>query len=127
MMRTSLDFYEFRQSRLGENTMNHTEFLFKNEELTAALSADIDHHSAATIREEIDRELYRCRPKKLRLDVSRVNFIDSSGLGLILGRYTKAEEIGCSFVLSNPSAQIEKILRLAGTDRVISIERGSAE
>lgn len=104
--------------------MNTTEILFENECLFVRLFADIDHHSAAGIREEIDRELYRYRPKRLMIDAGGVGFMDSSGLGLILGRYTKAREIGCDFALYNPTAQIEKILRLAGTDKIIKIERG---
>lgn len=48
--------------------------------------------------------------------------MDSSGLGLILGRYTKAVEMGISFKVANPTPQIKRILDLAGTERLIKIE-----
>ena len=74
------------------------------------------------MRSKIDTKLYIQRPEELILDLSGVNFMDSSGLGLILGRYTKAVELGILFKVANPSPQIRKILDLAGTERLIKIE-----
>ena len=90
--------------------------------LTVYLEGDIDHHNARTVRSRIDTKIYIQRPEELILDLSRVNFMDSSGLGLILGRYTKAVELGILFKVANPSPQIRKILDLAGTERLIKIE-----
>lgn len=90
--------------------------------LTIYLEGDIDHHNARTVRSKIDTKIYIQRPEELILDLSRVNFMDSSGLGLILGRYAKAVELGILFKVANPSAQIKKILDLAGTERLIKIE-----
>ena len=90
--------------------------------LTIYLDGDIDHHNARIVRSKIDTKLYVQRPEELILDLSRVNFMDSSGLGLILGRYTKAVELGILFKVANPSPQIRKILDLAGTERLIKIE-----
>ncbi len=94
---------------------------FQNEVLTARLRSEIDHHIAASLREQIDSELYAMRPRKLVFDLSEVNFMDSSGLGLILGRYTKARELGTEVVIKNPSKRTEKIFRMAGTDKFIKI------
>jgi len=90
--------------------------------LTIYLEGDIDHHNARTVRSKIDTKIYIQRPEELVLDLSRVNFMDSSGLGLILGRYTKTVELGILFKVANPSPQIRKILDLAGTERLIKIE-----
>ena len=90
--------------------------------LTVYLEGDIDHHNARIVRSKMDTKLYIQRPGELVLDLSRVNFMDSSGLGLILGRYTKAVELGILFKVANPSPQIRKILDLAGTERLIKIE-----
>ncbi len=90
--------------------------------LTIYLEGDIDHHTARTVRSKIDTKIYIQRPEELILDLSRVNFMDSSGLGLILGRYTKAVELGILFKVANPNPQIRKILDLAGTERLIKIE-----
>lgn len=62
----------------------------KNGVMTAAMRGDLDHHAAAGLREEIDSTAKKVRPKVLRLDFSEVPFMDSSGIGLILGRVRMA-------------------------------------
>ena len=90
--------------------------------LTICLEGDIDHHSVRQIRSRIDTRVYIERPDELILDLSHVCFMDSSGLGLILGRYAKAVELGIAFKIANPTPQIRRILDLAGTERLIKIE-----
>ena len=92
--------------------------------LTVYLEGDIDHHNARPIRSRIDTKVYIQRPDELILDLSGVSFMDSSGLGLILGRYTKAVEMGILFKVVNPTPQIRRILDLAGTERLIKVENG---
>ena len=94
--------------------------------LTVFLEGDIDHHSAREIRSRIDTKVYIQRPDELILDLSRVCFMDSAGLGLILGRYTKAVELGIRFKVANPTPEIRRILDLAGTERLIKIENAPA-
>ena len=94
--------------------------------LTVYLEGDIDHHNARPIRSRIDTKVYIQRPDELILDLSGVSFMDSSGLGLILGRYTKAVEMGILFKIANPTPQIKRILDLAGTERLIKVENGRA-
>lgn len=89
--------------------------------VTATLKNEIDHHSAVSVRKEIDDTLYKEMPRTLVFDLSEVNFMDSSGLGLILGRYAKAKELGTAVVIKNPSKRTEKIFRMAGTDKFIKI------
>lgn len=98
----------------------------KDNVLTAAVSGEIDHHSAKTMREKIDAELFYLRPDKLIVDMSRVTFMDSSGLGLIMGRMKSAEEIGCGFALKNPGERIKRLLDLAGADRIFDITEEKA-
>jgi len=90
--------------------------------LTIYLEGDIDHHSARRIRSRIDTKVFIQRPDELVLDLSRVCFMDSSGLGLILGRYAKAVEMGIAFKVANPNPEVRRILDLAGTERLIKIE-----
>ena len=92
--------------------------------LTVYLEGDIDHHSAQTIRSRIDTRLCLTRPRELVLDLARVNFMDSAGLGLILGRFTKESELGVGFRLINPNRHIQKILDLAGMERLVPITAG---
>lgn len=90
--------------------------------LVVYLEGDIDHHNARNARQKIDAKLFIQRPSELVLDLSKVSFMDSSGLGLILGRYTKAMELGIPFKVINPNRQIKKILDLAGLERMVKIE-----
>ena len=83
---------------------------------------DIDHHSAKGIREKIDAKIFSGKPRTILLDLSAVEFMDSSGLGLILGRYTISKEIGALFKLVNPSYDVKKVLELAGIERLMKIE-----
>ena len=92
-------------------------------DMLCSIHGYIDHHNARVIRMQIDDELYKQRPRKLTLDLSRVEFMDSSGLGLILGRFNKASEIGTEFTLLNPADSVRKILDVAGIARLIKIER----
>ncbi len=93
----------------------------KDRDLVAKISGDVDHYSAPNIREEIDRLLMETKPERLLLDLSGTDFMDSSGLGLILGRKRKTEELGAKLVLVNPTEGCLKILRLAGMENQIEI------
>ena len=92
-------------------------------ELTINISGEIDHHNARTIRRKIDESLYYYRPKTVALDLSEVAFMDSSGLGLILGRFTLARELGGVLRIVDPSENVSKILDLAGTGRLVTVEK----
>ena len=89
---------------------------------TVRLKGEIDHHSASVLRRELDGLICRVRPKILRLDLSGVDFMDSSGLGLIMGRYTLLDSFGGETVLLNPTERIRKILDLAGFARICRVE-----
>ena len=97
-------------------------FEYEKHTLHARLSGEIDHHSAVLLREEIDRELFSRQPSALVLDLSCVSFMDSSGLGLVMGRYTKAAELGCKFALQGCSDRIKKIFAMSGMDKIISVK-----
>ena len=90
--------------------------------LTAKILGDIDHHSAKAVRQKIDNSMFQHKPSLVLLDLRSVDFMDSSGLGLILGRYNTANELGAEFRICSPSRNVKKILELAGIERIIKIE-----
>lgn len=90
--------------------------------MEVTLHGDIDHHSAVQLRVDLDRLLCAERPGCLWLNLSAVDFMDSSGLGLILGRFNLMQELGGRMILRAPGARIAKILHLAGLERLITIE-----
>ena len=91
--------------------------------LTVCLRGELDHHGAVTARQEIDAVIERTSPKKVVLSLGEVCFCDSSGLGLIMGRYKKAASVGATLAVGDPSAAVERIMRLAGLTEIIKTER----
>ena len=86
--------------------------------LIAHIGCEIDHHTARRIRERIDERLFECKPEILVIDFAKVGFMDSSGLGLILGRCERADSLGASVRIVGLSDSLYKLVRLCGVDRV---------
>ena len=99
-----------------------TEYKMLGGVLVIAPDAEIDHHETKTLRGEIDEEILRNTPEKIVFDFSRTTFMDSSGLGLVLGRYRKAKEAGVEVEIVNPGNKIYKILKMAGIDKFITVK-----
>ncbi len=93
----------------------------KDDILTVFLEGEIDHHCAKEIRKEIDRGIYECLPKGLVLDFEKVSFMDSSGIGLVIGRFNLMNENGGKIAIANPSNQIKKVMKLSGIDKFSKI------
>ena len=88
----------------------------------AYLIGEIDHHTAGEVREKIDDTLMFVKPKTLILDFKNVSFMDSSGIGLVMGRYKAVKAFGGRVEVKNTSSQLKKVMKLAGLDRLASIE-----
>ncbi len=91
--------------------------------LTTRLDGEIDHHSAKEIRERIDEAIDFYMPSLLIMDFSRVSFMDSSGIGLVMGRYRKLQKNGAKLNLTNLPPNIYKVMKLAGIERLAKIEK----
>ncbi len=87
----------------------------------ARLSGEIDHHCAKEIRSDIDLAIEKLKPQKLILDYGNVTFMDSSGIGLVMGRYKAMKALGGFVIVDNTSSQIKKVMRLAGLDKLAVI------
>lgn len=95
---------------------------YKNNTLTCYLSGDIDHHNAKFFREGIDEIIDECHGIKLLvLDFSKVSFMDSSGVGIVLGRYKKLKELGASISVSNANSYIKRIFTLCAIDKLVKL------
>ena len=91
------------------------------QKLTAFLSGEIDHHRAKELREAIDFAVREQYPPTVILDFRRVTFMDSSGIGLIMGRYKIMQPLGGQIILRDPAPHISRVLRLAGMERLAAI------
>lgn len=90
----------------------------KNSVVYARLSGDIDHHSAKLMREQIDEEVRTWRPKELVLDFREVTFMDSSGIGLVMGRFKLMQSLDGELKATGMSSSIKRVMRLAGLDKL---------
>ena len=93
----------------------------EDNKVIALLSGEIDHHNAKSLRQDIDFSLRENQPEELIMDFSEVGFMDSSVIGLVMGRYKLMQEIGGNLVVRNPPPHIKKVMRLSGIDRLASI------
>ena len=82
-----------------------------NEEITAYLSGEIDHHSAVELRRRIDEAVLAGTPEWLILDFSGVTFMDSSGIGLIMGRWRLMQEQGGRLTVRGVPKTLRKVMR----------------
>ena len=92
------------------------------EVVTAYLSGEIDHHSAKEMREAIDNAVELNMPTLLVLDFKDVSFMDSSGIGLVMGRYRNLIKTGAELSIMGAPPQINKMLKLAGIERLAKLE-----
>lgn len=91
------------------------------ETITAYLKGDIDHHTAKAIREEIDGEIDSAKPSLLILDFGEVTFMDSSGIGLVMGRFRKMQTTSGEIQITNTPLYISKVMRISGIEKLAKI------
>ncbi len=103
------------------------DFESSGDELLVFIKGEIDHYSAVWVRGEIDEEIAKRHPKTLVLVLAGIDFMDSSGIGLVMGRYARMQSIGGKLTVRAPSDRVERILRLAGIERIVNIEKGETE
>ncbi len=92
------------------------------EVVTAYLSGELDHHTAKDMRESIDNAIELNMPSLLVLDFSAITFMDSSGIGLVMGRYRNLQKTGASLHISGASQSIYKVMKLAGIEKLAKLE-----
>lgn len=94
----------------------------KDKLLLINFTEEIDHHTTEKIRRRADYEIERYVPRKVIFDFNKVSFMDSAGIGLLIGRYKNARAIGAKVELKNVNKSIYKILKISGITRLIPIK-----
>ena len=95
--------------------------------LTAALSGEIDHHSAAYLREHIDQALTKLRPPTLALDFDAVTFMDSSAVGLVMGRFKTLTSYGGEMEVVNLSPIGYRMMKMANLQSLAKLKPKAVE
>ena len=92
-----------------------------NDNIIVTLQGELDHHSSEEVRNRIDDMLDRDNYKNLIFNFSGVNFMDSSGIGAVIGRYKKISLRGGKVCLTNVKPNVKRIFELSGMFKIISI------
>ena len=87
--------------------------------LVFKITDEIDDCSVQKIRRRADYEIERYMPKRIVFDFNSVTFMDSAGIGLIIGRYKFAKMLGSTVELANLTSSIRKIFEMSGILRLI--------
>lgn len=95
-----------------------------NRGLTVHLPKELDHHAADEIRKEVDRRIMNQGMSAIYFDFSNTTFMDSSGIGLLMGRYKMVSYVGGQIVVMGASEKITSLLRLANVHKYVTIARG---
>ena len=96
-----------------------SKFYDKDKLLILKITDEIDDHNVQNIRRKADYEIERYMPKKIIFDFDSVTFMDSAGIGLIIGRYKFANMIGAKFELSNLTQSVRRIFDMSGILKLI--------
>ncbi len=90
--------------------------------LIVIIEGEIDHHTASRARERIDSKFLMEPVKNMVVDLSRVTFMDSAGIGLILGRMSRVAGVGGKMTLRKPKPEISKILKMSRIESIVELD-----
>lgn len=96
-----------------------SKFYDKDKLLVLKINDEIDDHNVQNIRRKADYEMERYMPKRVVFDFDSVTFMDSAGIGLIIGRYKFANMIGAKLELSNLTQSVRRIFDMSGILKLI--------
>ena len=89
--------------------------------LVVHLPAELDHHCTEDLRKNIDRRLQEEPIQELEFDFSDTGFMDSAGIGLIIGRYKIMHALDGKVIMSNMNRQIKRVLMMSGIQKMIPL------
>ena len=96
-------------------------FLERDKTLLVEITEEIDHHTTEKIRRKLDDDITRYMPRKVIFDFNKVSFMDSAGIGMIIGRYKMVNMLGGTVQMKNVKQSIKKIFEMSGVVRIIPI------
>lgn len=95
------------------------EYEKKNGSLLVRLSGELDHRCAAAIREELDALIEQTDAHRLVFDLKGLTFMDSSGIGMMIGRYKRMRVRGGTMGVIPGDARIERMMELSGLYQIV--------
>ncbi len=99
------------------------QYLNDNKVLLFKITEELDHHAVEKLRRKADYEIEKHIPRKVVFDFNNVTFMDSAGIGLILGRYKNVSILGGKLEVINVADSVNKILIMSGVNKIININK----
>lgn len=93
---------------------------FEGKTMVFRLVGELDEHSAEFVRRRIDTAISDCNFNGVIFDLSRLSFMDSTGIGVIIGRYKQLRKLNKPVYVRNPSQTVDKIFKMSGLYEIIS-------
>ena len=97
-------------------------FQAKDKTLIVKLIGELDHHVAGGVKERIDKKITSSNLTNLVFDFSALSFMDSSGIGVVIGRYKLVKPLGGRTVIVSNTKSLDRLLNIAGIKKIISVE-----
>ncbi len=98
-----------------------SEYVKEGKTLILRITEEVDQHTADKLRRKLDNEIEVYSPQKVILDCSGITFMDSSGIGMVLGRYKLVKMLGGNLEIINVNKRMKKIFDMSGVSRIITI------
>lgn len=96
-----------------------TKYSINGDTIVVELAKELDHHNSVAIREELDRHIYMGEVKNIVFDFKNTTFMDSSGIGVILGRHRLLKGVGGIIAVSNINKSIDRIITISGLYKIV--------
>lgn len=98
-----------------------------DDKLLVCLSGELDHHSAEEVRNKIDNRIDKDDVNKIIMDFSDVSFMDSSGIGVVIGRYKKMNYKNGKICITNVNDNVNRVFELSGMFKIIKLYKTNEE
>ena len=113
--------YKNMEGQLKKQISQNTNYAIIDNYLCIRMPKEVDHHGAAGIRENADRLLLNEQVRNIVFDFENTSFMDSSGIGIIIGRYRKISSFGGKVYAIHADDRIQRILRASGMTSIIEV------
>jgi len=106
---------------LREGEILQLSFQLRGNTLIVNVSGELDHHYSEYFREKVEEKLLESNVKNLVLDFKGLTFMDSSGIGVIIGRYKNISKLGGKLLIANVKSNIERIFEISGLNKIVPV------
>jgi stage II sporulation protein AA (anti-sigma F factor antagonist) len=114
--------------RIGENSMRlEVTTDLKNDVLIVRLNGELDHHSAEHVKAELEKKIETNTFRHMLVSLENLTFMDSSGIGVLIGRYKKLKQHGGQLMLAHVDASIYRIFEMSGLFKIIDVQPTEAD